>query len=178
MARTTITAGTVVQRGRPVKKTSCACVCAAENAMAMLLLSQGTPMLLAGDEFGNSQGGNNNPYCHDSELTWLDWNHEKLTGSFRTSSAMPLHTENGIKYCIRPACCSVWTTIPTASRIFLTMESAHGTVIFPERTAMSAVYTPGVMRERRGFCILPTIFTGPIRNLPFRSSRRILPGTR
>ena len=48
-----------------------------KNAMAMLLLSQGTPMLLAGDEFGNSQGGNNNPYCHDSELTWLDWNHEK-----------------------------------------------------------------------------------------------------
>ena len=48
-----------------------------KNAMAMLLLSQGTPMLLAGDEFGNSQNGNNNPYCHDSELTWLDWNHAK-----------------------------------------------------------------------------------------------------
>lgn len=44
-----------------------------KNAYAMLLFSQGTPMLLAGDEFGNSQNGNNNPYCHDSELTWLDW---------------------------------------------------------------------------------------------------------
>jgi glycogen operon protein len=44
-----------------------------KNAYAMMLFSQGTPMLLAGDEFGNSQDGNNNPYCHDSELTWLDW---------------------------------------------------------------------------------------------------------
>jgi glycogen operon protein len=44
-----------------------------KNAYAMMLFAQGTPMLLAGDEFGNSQNGNNNPYCHDSELTWLDW---------------------------------------------------------------------------------------------------------
>lgn len=44
-----------------------------KNAYAMLLFSQGTPMLLAGDEIGNSQNGNNNPYCHDSELTWVDW---------------------------------------------------------------------------------------------------------
>ena len=48
-----------------------------KNAFAMMLLSQGTPMLLAGDEFGNSQMGNNNPYCHDSELTWTDWGKEK-----------------------------------------------------------------------------------------------------
>ena len=36
-------------------------------------------MLLAGDEFGNTQDGNNNPYCHDSELTWLGWNQSKST---------------------------------------------------------------------------------------------------
>ena len=41
--------------------------------LATLLLSQGTPMLLAGDEIGHSQQGNNNAYCQDSELTWLDW---------------------------------------------------------------------------------------------------------
>lgn len=45
-----------------------------KNAYAMMLFSQGTPMLLAGDEFGNSQNGNNNPYCHDNEITWVDWN--------------------------------------------------------------------------------------------------------
>ena len=44
------------------------------NMMATLLLSQGTPMLLAGDEFGRTQGGNNNAYCQDNEISWVDWN--------------------------------------------------------------------------------------------------------
>ena len=43
------------------------------NLLATLFLSQGVPMLLAGDEMGHSQGGNNNAYCQDNELTWLDW---------------------------------------------------------------------------------------------------------
>ena len=43
------------------------------NMMATLLLSQGTPMILAGDEFGRTQGGNNNAYCQDSEISWLHW---------------------------------------------------------------------------------------------------------
>lgn len=45
----------------------------AKNAQAILLLSQGVPMLLAGDEFLNTQNGNNNSYCQDNELAWLDW---------------------------------------------------------------------------------------------------------
>lgn len=44
------------------------------NACAVLMCSRGTPMFLAGDEFGNSQGGNNNCYCQDNERSWLDWN--------------------------------------------------------------------------------------------------------
>ncbi len=44
-----------------------------KNALALLLLSRGTPMMLAGDEFRNSQGGNNNGYCQDNEICWLDW---------------------------------------------------------------------------------------------------------
>ena len=48
-----------------------------KNAFAMVLLAQGTPMLLAGDEFGNSQGGNNNPYCLDNEVSWVDWSRER-----------------------------------------------------------------------------------------------------
>jgi glycogen operon protein len=43
--------------------------------MATLLLSLGVPMLLAGDEFGRTQRGNNNAYCQDNELSWLDWQH-------------------------------------------------------------------------------------------------------
>ena len=44
-----------------------------KNALAMLLLSQGVPMLLMGDECGRTQQGNNNAYCQDNPLTWLDW---------------------------------------------------------------------------------------------------------
>jgi len=43
------------------------------NLLATLMLSQGTPMLLAGDEFGRTQGGNNNAYCQDGEIGWIDW---------------------------------------------------------------------------------------------------------
>jgi glycogen operon protein len=43
------------------------------NFLATLLLSQGTPMLLGGDEFGRTQGGNNNAWCQDSEISWYDW---------------------------------------------------------------------------------------------------------
>ena len=45
-----------------------------KNALALTLLSQGTPMLLAGDEFGRTKLGNNNAYCQDNEISWLDWN--------------------------------------------------------------------------------------------------------
>jgi glycogen operon protein len=41
--------------------------------LSTLLLSQGTPMLLAGDEFGRTQQGNNNAYCQDNEISWLNW---------------------------------------------------------------------------------------------------------
>jgi glycogen operon protein len=43
------------------------------NFLTTLLLSQGIPMLLAGDEFGRTQQGNNNAYCQDSEISWVDW---------------------------------------------------------------------------------------------------------
>lgn len=44
-----------------------------KNAMTLLLVSQGVPMLWMGDEVGRTQRGNNNPYCHDTEWNWLDW---------------------------------------------------------------------------------------------------------
>jgi isoamylase len=57
-------------RGRQIK-----------NLLATLLLSQGTPMLLAGDEFGRTQRGNNNAYCQDNEISWLDWGIEETDRS-------------------------------------------------------------------------------------------------
>lgn len=61
--------------------------CIGSNARALLatlLLSRGTPMIAAGDEFGRTQKGNNNAYAQDNEITWLDWNHadNKLTETF------------------------------------------------------------------------------------------------
>jgi isoamylase len=43
------------------------------NLLATLLFSQGVPMLLAGDELGRTQRGNNNAYCQDNEISWIDW---------------------------------------------------------------------------------------------------------
>lgn len=45
----------------------------AKNFLTLLMLSQGVPMLLAGDEFGRTQNGNNNAYCQDNEISWVNW---------------------------------------------------------------------------------------------------------
>jgi isoamylase len=56
----------------------------AKNFFTLLMLANGTPMFCAGDEFLNTQGGNNNPYNQDNETTWLDWSlHEKHRDIFR-----------------------------------------------------------------------------------------------
>jgi isoamylase len=47
--------------------------CQRRNLMATMLLSQGVPMILHGDEMGRTQGGNNNAYCQDNEISWVDW---------------------------------------------------------------------------------------------------------
>jgi glycogen operon protein len=47
------------------------------NILSTLLFSQGTPMILAGDEFGRTQRGNNNAYCQDNEISWVDWKHDE-----------------------------------------------------------------------------------------------------
>ncbi|SFP64806.1 glycogen debranching protein GlgX [Tranquillimonas alkanivorans] len=54
------------------------------NIIATLLLSQGTPMLLMGDERGRSQGGNNNSYCQDNEMNWLGWQTDARDAEFES----------------------------------------------------------------------------------------------
>jgi glycogen operon protein len=59
------------------------------NAWAILMVSQGVPMVLMGDEMGRSQRGNNNTYCQDNELNWLDWGlAEKNAGLLRFARTM------------------------------------------------------------------------------------------
>lgn len=77
-----------------------------KNAFMALLLSQGVPMLLAGDEFGNSQQGNNNAYCQDNETGWVDWKARRSNAgqlefvrqliSFRKAHRV-LHNPNGLR---------------------------------------------------------------------------------
>ncbi len=60
--------------------------------LATLLLSQGVPMILGGDEIGRTQGGNNNAYCQDNEVSWYDWenvDHELLTLRLGADRAAP-----------------------------------------------------------------------------------------
>ncbi|MGH7089784.1 MAG: glycogen debranching protein GlgX, partial [Stellaceae bacterium] len=62
------------------------------NLLATLLLAQGTPLLLAGDEFGRSQNGNNNAYCQDNEINWVDWEGIGAEGSALTEFVRNLIT--------------------------------------------------------------------------------------
>src|SRR4051812_5400708 len=69
------------------------------NFLATLLLSQGVPMLLGGDEFGRSQGGNSNAYCQDNEISWLDWESmgdeaKRCSPSHVSSSGFGEHTSS------------------------------------------------------------------------------------
>lgn len=90
---------------------------AIRNLLGTLLLSAGVPMLTAGDEYGRSQRGNNNAYCHDSELTWLSWQREpwqqELQGVVR--HLLRLRRENPA---LRPVRFGRWgETVPSANQM-------------------------------------------------------------
>lgn len=66
------------------------------NLLTTLFLSQGIPMLVAGDEFGRTQKGNNNAYCQDNEISWLDWNGLDAALLDFTKKLIALRTENAV----------------------------------------------------------------------------------
>lgn len=75
-----------------------------KNALIFLLMAQGTPMLLAGDEFLNSQNGNNNAYCQDNEIGWINWKSTKASErilSF-TKELIRLRKSHPILHCREP----------------------------------------------------------------------------
>jgi isoamylase len=67
-------------------------------AMTTLVVSQGVPMILMGDEIGRTQGGNNNAYCQDNELAWMDWSPEPREAAFFSyvSGALAIRRELGL----------------------------------------------------------------------------------
>lgn len=90
---------------------------AVRNLLGTLLLSAGVPMITAGDEYGRSQRGNNNAYCHDSELTWLSWlrTRERRELADTTKRLLQLRRENPA---LRPALYAVaGQTTPNASHM-------------------------------------------------------------
>ena len=90
---------------------------AMRNLMGTLLLSAGMPMMTAGDEVGRSQRGNNNAYCHDSELTWLDWHHDGWQEDLYrvTRRLLQLRRENPA---LRPLRYGRWgETVPNATQM-------------------------------------------------------------
>ncbi|HZH02866.1 MAG TPA: glycogen debranching protein GlgX [Myxococcaceae bacterium] len=65
------------------------------NLMATLMLSQGVPMIVGGDEMGRTQGGNNNAYCQDNEISWLDWNLDERRKSLLAFTARLIRFREG-----------------------------------------------------------------------------------
>jgi hypothetical protein len=72
------------------------------NFLTTLLFSHGTPMLLAGDEFGRTQKGNNNGYCQDSEISWIDWK-----GSPKTTPRCASLPVVSLPFARNSRCCAV-----------------------------------------------------------------------
>src|SRR4051794_16275867 len=68
----------------------------ARNFLATLLLSQGVPMILGGDEMGRTQGGNNNAYCQDNEISWVDWKRTDRRLLAFTQRLMTLRAEHPV----------------------------------------------------------------------------------
>ncbi|MCP9928363.1 glycogen debranching protein GlgX [Cyanobium sp. CH-040] len=90
------------------------------NAFAMLLTSRGVPMFVMGDEMGRSQGGNNNAYCIDSELTWLDW------GLAESNQFLHDFAASLISFRMRHPCLRVNKFDAPECRIGLPSSSFHG----------------------------------------------------
>jgi glycogen operon protein len=90
---------------------------AIRNLLGTLLLSAGLPMITAGDEFGRSQRGNNNAYCHDSELTWLPWEHEDWQDDLLLISQKLLRLRNE-NPALRPVRFGIFgETVPSATQM-------------------------------------------------------------
>jgi glycogen operon protein len=84
-----------------------------KNALTFVLTAQGTPLIYSGDEFGNSQGGNNNCYCQDNETGWVDWRglvknndifeYTKALIKFRKNHAL-LHLDDSLSLLDKQGC--------------------------------------------------------------------------
>ncbi len=127
------------------------------NACAVLMCSRGTPMFLAGDEFGNSQYGNNNSYCQDNEISWLDWNLlEKNHELFIIAMSTRLSDENF------PMLFVVWN-------LCIHIIPMQATGVFPRmpRLCQSVLLDMTVKKVMMTLCMFLLIPIGRILSSPF-----------
>ena len=95
-----------------------------KNAFAMLLFSQGTPMIFQGDEWGNSQKGNNNAWCQDNEIGWVDWRGMKKNGKLLDFVKKAIDFRKKIPFSIWKQNLKGVITKPWDIRIFPIMENS------------------------------------------------------
>ncbi|WP_167041699.1 glycogen debranching protein GlgX [Salinibacterium sp. ZJ454] len=128
---------------------------AIRNLLGTLLLSAGVPMITAGDEFGRSQRGNNNAYCHDDELTWLRWDRDPWQQQLVqvTRRLLQLRHENPALRPVRFA--RSGERVPSASRMEwfnkdgLSMQEAHWDSPAERTVQYFAASTPEVEQYNR-----------------------------
>ena len=96
-----------------------------KNALCLVFLSQGVPMLYAGDEMCNSQKGNNNPYCLDNEISWTNWNTNAMAKEI-LEFTKNIIAGKSIRFfiCLRKQ--DKWIINLTVFRICLIMDQRHG----------------------------------------------------
>ena len=112
------------------------------NALAVLIFSRGTPMLLAGDEFLNSQGGNNNAYCQDNETSWLNWDELLKNRAFALFVQQLIHFRR-----MHPVLRKPWGTCSFGLPELLVLEPAVGS------RAMGIVYAGRNEKQTADDCI-------------------------
>ncbi len=134
-AKTTATATTTTARGtaasrvrRTIRPILALRARQKRNLLASLLLSQGVPMMLGGDELGRTQQGNNNAYCQDNEISWFDWDLDERSEEFLEFAArMVSCAGDSIRCSAAAATCSANTMTPEGLKeiIWLTPDGAR-----------------------------------------------------
>ncbi|MDO5672250.1 MAG: glycogen debranching protein GlgX [Actinomycetaceae bacterium] len=100
------------------------------NLFGTLLVSAGTPMILAGDEFGRTQCGNNNAYCQDNEISWLDWDTKEWQEALRNTVRYLLELRRAHPV-LRPSTFATGTVMKGDVIPDLSWYDAHGKTLTP-----------------------------------------------
>ena len=138
-----------------------------KNLLATLLLSQGTPMLTAGDEFGRTQRGNNNAYCQDNEISWVNWDWdedgaEPRCASGRKKTSLRRCCCRKARRCSLPATSSGEHSGATTTPIARTTRSVGSTGIGTRTAPSCPDFVQRLTELRRNYAVLrrSRFFTG------------------